>query len=114
MSTPLTSMPGRPSPSEAPSRAALIAVPVGWTALVVLWALTGATPSPSRLLGTALLIALPTVLWWSAPRQLRTGLVASASLLLLAGLLLGDASGATIGIAVGGPTAWAAIALAVS
>ncbi len=114
MSTPLTSMPGRPSPSEAPGRAALIAVPAGWTVLVALWALTGATLSPSRLLGTALLIALPTVLWWSAPRQLRTGLVASASLLLLAGMLLGDTSEATIGAAVGGPTAWAAVALAVS
>ncbi len=114
MFTPLTSMPSRLGPSGAPASAATAALAAGWAALVVLWALAGAPPSPSRLLGTALLITFPTVLWWSAPRPLRMGVMASGAVLLLVGALAGDVSGATIGIAVGGPTAWAAVALAVS
>jgi len=114
MSTPLTIPPGRPDPSEAPGRVTLVAVIAGWATLVAVWTLLGATPSPSRWLGTALLIVLPAAVWWSAPSPVRAGLVSAGAVLLLVGVLVGGASGASVGVAVGGPTAWAAVALAAS
>ncbi len=83
-----------------------------WTVAALAWMLVDATLSPSRLIGAALLAALPALLLTRAPAPLRAGLAVGGALVIAAGLVFGAASGATIGLAVGATTVWGAVALA--
>jgi O-succinylbenzoic acid--CoA ligase len=80
-----------------------------WMVLVLVWSTIGAPLSASRLLGATLLGAIPLVIAVRSVGEVRAGMVVSGALLLAVGVLLGPTSGASIGTAVGGMTAWAAI-----